>query len=189
MILSISTWWQALSGTEQMYWGIAILASLVFFIQVTLSLIGLDSDLEADFDTDADGGLGIISVRGIIAFLMFFGWGGVASLSAGVRPPQALMIGFLCGFLAMVAVGYIFAKLLTLQETGTIRLGKVIGQIGEIYLKVPGDNKGMGKIHLSIEGKIMEFDAMTSYDTIPTGAEAEVLSIEGDNIMIVKASN
>ncbi len=74
-LLSIQTWWQALSGPEQIYWGIAIIASLLFFVQMIFSFVGIDSELDIDLD-DADAGIGIFSVKGIISFFMFFGWGG-----------------------------------------------------------------------------------------------------------------
>ncbi len=185
MILSITTWWEALSSAEQIYWGIAIVASAIFIIQTTLTLIGLDSDVDFDVD-DLDTGFSVFSVRSVIAFFVFFGWGGVAALASGLRPPQALMIAFLIGFLAMVAIAYVFFKLLQLQESGTVDVKSAISREAEVYLTIPGHKEGIGKIHVDVEGKMMEFDAVTADSTILTGSIVRVKNVDRENVMLVE---
>lgn len=185
MTLSNVVWWESLSSAEQLYWGIAIIASIFFLIQISLSFIGLDAELDIDID-DADGGFSIFSIKGIISFLMFFGWGGVGALASGFGSPQALMIAFLTGFLAMVAVGYVFGKLLSLQETGTVDIYNAINQKAEVYLTIPGNKEGIGKIHLNLEGKTMEFDAVTTSTSLTTGTLVKVKKIGVDNVMLVE---
>ncbi len=186
MLLSITGWFTALNQSEQIFWGIALIATALFLIQAVLSLIGLDSDVEAEFD-DFDGGFALISLRSIIAFLMFFGWGGVVSLYQGMSVPQTLMIAFLTGFIAMLGVAYLFAQMLKMQESGTVKLSNVIKQFAEVYLTIPGHESGKGKIQVSVEGKIMEFDAVTSADEIITGEKVQVLEILDENVMLVKS--
>jgi hypothetical protein len=185
-MLSISTWWTALSSVEQIYWGIAIIASILFAIQMIISFIGLDADLDSDVGFDHDSGFSIISVRSLIAFFMFFGWGGIGALSSGFRAPQVAMIAFLIGFLAMVAVAYVFAQLLRLQESGTIDINEAIDKEGEVYLTIPGNKGGVGKISISLSGKTMEFDAVTTQDTLVTGIKVKVKNIDKENVMLVE---
>jgi hypothetical protein len=186
-ILSVQGWWHALSGAEQIYWGIALVASALFVIQLLLSFVGVDSDLDLDLD-DGDAGIGIFSIKGLISFFMFFGWGGIVALGAGLRTPQVLMIAFLVGFLAMVAVAYVFSKLLGLQESGTVEIAGAVGQEAEVYLSIPGSKSGLGKIHLKVAGKIMEFDAVTTGHTLSYGASVIVKDIDSDNVMLVEAA-
>lgn len=176
-----------LSSPEQMYWGIALIASVVFAFQLLLSLIGLDTEISdgVDFD-EIDGGFSIFSFRGIVSFFLFFGWGGVVALSNGFTAPKALMIAFLIGFLAMVAIAYVFAQMLRLQESGTVKLATAIGEQGEVYLTIPGHKNGIGKIHLKLEGKTMEFDAVTDKTTIINGSMIKVKNIDRDNVMLVE---
>lgn len=188
MLLTINTWWQALSGSEQLYWGIAIVATLLFVIQMALSFIGLDSELDLDLD-DGDAGVGVFSIKGFISFFMFFGWGGVGALASGFRAPQALMIAFLIGFLAMIAVAYVFAKLLKLQESGTININNAIDKEGEVYLTIPPSKEGLGKIHIKIAGKLMEFDAVTTGHSLMNGTAVKVKKIDIDNVMLVEPIN
>lgn len=187
VILSVQSWWHTLSGAEQIYWGIALVASALFIFQLLLSFVGVDSDLDMDLD-DGDAGIGIFSVKGLISFFMFFGWGGIVALGAGLRTPQVLMIAFLIGFLAMVAVAYVFSKLLGLQESGTVDIVDAIGELAEVYLTVPGSKEGLGKIHLKVGGKIMEFDAVTTGHTLSYGTSVIVKNVDSDNVMLVEAA-
>lgn len=186
MMLSIPTWWAALSSVEQIYWGLAIVASIFFAIQMIISFVGLDADLDSEVSFDHDSGFSLISVRSLIAFAMFFGWGGIGALSAGFRAPQVAMIAFLIGFLAMVAVAYVFAQLLKLQESGTVDINEALEKEGEVYLTIPGNKAGLGKISLSLSGKTMEFDAVTAQDTLPTGMKVKVKNIDKGNVMLVE---
>jgi len=183
--LSINLWWEALGSTNQIFWGIAIISSIIFVFQLIMSFSGLDTDLEADFDSG--DGLGIISVRTMLAFATFFGWGGVAALHEGFSPPKAYMIAFLCGFLAMVGLAYLFAKLLTFQESGTVDVLDAIRREGEVYLKIPKAAMGKGKIHVELGEKLMEFDAISDGEAIPTGARIKIKDVLNENVMLVTA--
>ncbi len=99
------------------------------------------------------------------------------------------MIAFLIGFLAMVAVAYVFSKLLRLQETGTVNVDSALGQTGEVYLTIPGAKQGLGKIHLKLAGKLMEFDAVTTGHTLTNGTMVTVKRIGADNVMLVEAGS
>ena len=99
-------WWDSLSLISQIFACIAIPTTLVLAIQTVLMLIGLDGDgagdIDGDLSLDHDGifgedvpmgdpdpsgldGLRIFSVRGIIAFLVVFGWVGLVMDSAGAQ--------------------------------------------------------------------------------------------------------
>ena len=184
-LLSLSDWWIALTGTEQFYWSIALVASIIFIIQLLVTFIGLDADLEADID---DGtGFGLISFRTLIAFATFFGWGGVVALNQGFSPPKALMVAFLFGFIAMVALAFLLAQLFKMQESGTIDTYNAISKTGEVYIPIPAAKNGTGKIHIEIAEKIMEFDAVSEGEKLKTGVRVKVLDVLKDNTMLVKA--
>lgn len=187
-MLWITGWWTSLDQSHQIFWGIAIIATALFLIQVILSLIGLGADLEADFD-DIDGGFSLISFRSVIAFLMFFGWGGVVSLYQGFDVSKAVMIAVLTGFLAMLGVAYLLAQMLKMQESGTVNLSTTIREFADVYLTIPGKKKGLGKIHIPIDGKTMEFNAMTAFNEIGTGERVQVMEIMENNVMLVRPIN
>ena len=190
MILSFQQWWADLSQAHQVFYGIAAISSGLFLFQLLISLIGFDSDTDFDdVDLDAhdiDGGFSIFSIRGIIAFFMFFGWGGVAALYQGFNPAQASMVGFLIGFLAMVAVAFVIAQVLKLQESGTVPVDSAISHEGDVYLTIPGRKEGKGRIQIEMEGKTMEFEAITADEAIETGRKIRVVDVLKNNVMVVQ---
>jgi len=185
LLITITSWWEALGSTEQIYWGIALISTSIFVVQLFLSFIGVDAEVEADLD--GGDGLGLISFRSFIAFSTFFGWGGVGALSEGFGSAQALMIAFLCGFIAMVTLAYMLAKLFKMQESGTVDIYDAISKEAEVYLRIPEAKDGKGKVHVNVEDKLMEFDAISDAGPIATGSKVKVKDILNDNVMLVTA--
>ncbi len=164
----------------------------------------VDVDTAVDFDTDADGvfgdelpegdidpsgldGLRIFSVRGIIAFFVVFGWTGIALDSAGVHPILSTVIGIIAGFLMMVLVAFIFRAIMKLENNGNIDNRNALGVAGTVYLKIPANREGVGKVNVMIQGALCERDAVTDSDeALPTGSEIVVTALSGQNTLVVR---
>jgi hypothetical protein len=59
----------------------------------------------------------------------------------------------------------------------------------ETYLRIPAKKGGYGKIQMSIQGSVHEFNAVTSEsEEIATGAIVEVIEVLNGNIMLVKSA-
>lgn len=195
LLLVFGDWWSSLDGTQQMFWGISIIFSVLFVIQFVLSLIGLDFDTDADFEmgTDLDGGIDLdpsftlFSVRSIIAFFTFFGWTGVLALNAGMGTTMAVIMASVSGFAAMVLVGYVMYSFLNLEEAGNVDMNEALFEVGEVYLTIPGGKQNKGKIHIHIQGVMNEMDALTEGKTLTTGAKIRVVEILDDNIFLVES--
>jgi len=197
ILLILGDWWNSLSGAEQVFWAIAIVFTVLFIIQFVLSLIGLDFDGDADFDISTDAGdagggysldadFTLFSVRSIIAFFTFFGWTGVLVLGKGVKTWIALSAASLSGLVAMFIVGYMMYLFSKLTQEGNINIKNAINNTGEVYLTVPANKKGFGKIHLKIQGAFRELDAVTNGDALPTGASVRIVEVLEDNLLLVE---
>ncbi len=208
-------WWNSLSTFSQVLSCMAIPATLILLIQTVLMLIGLgddgldadvpDSDI-GDIDTDiSDGvfgdgevvdgdldpsgldGLRIFSVRGIIAFFVVFGWVGIALDSAGLAPVLSTLIGVVSGFVMMVLIALLFRAIMRLESDGNVDNRNALGVSGTVYLKIPANREGMGKVNLMIQGSYCERDAVTDEsEALPTGSEVVVMSLSGENTLVVK---
>ena len=196
-LLVFGDWCSSLNGTQQMFWGISIIFSVLFVIQFVLSLIGLDFEGETDFDvstdSDTNGGYNLdpsftlFSVRSIIAFFTFFGWTGLLTLNAGLGTTMAVMCGSASGFLAMVIVGYMMYLFSKLGESGNVDLNDALFQTGEVYLTIPAGKRAVGKIHINIQGTMKEMDAITEGKTLSTGATIRVVEIVDENLLLVES--
>ena len=188
---SISEWWATLTAAHQVFWFIAIVFSVLFFIQFILVLLGVDSH---DGDMDVDGGetgdfeheFSALSVRSIIAFFTFFGWTGVLTINNGLSVWVAIIMASVAGLAAMFIVAYLMYKFAQLEQSGTLNLYNALDQEGEVYLPIPEGRKGRGKIHLKVDGRMREMDAVTDGLELKTGSTIKVVEILDDNVLKVE---
>ncbi len=196
-LLTIGSWWSTLSGTQQLFWSIAIVSSVLFVIQFVFSLIGVDLDTDAEIDVGGadmddtgyslDESFSIFSTRSIIAFFTFFGWTGVLTLNAGGSTMTALIAASLSGIAAMFLVAYLMWQFAKLTQEGNVDINTALFKSGEVYLTIPPKNEGQGKVHINIQGVLKEVDAITDSDNpIPTGSFIKVVEVVKNRILVVK---
>ena len=208
-------WWNALDTMSHVFYCIAIPATLVLLIQTILMFIGIGNDSEgfgediADGDVDnidyaesgifgEDGveetpaisgleGRRIVTVRGIIAFFVVFGWVGVVMQETGVHFAVTLAVAFASGFAMMVALALLFKAVLKLRNDGNTDNRNAIGTSGKVYLTIPPARSGVGKVDIMLQGSYVERNAVTDdAEAIPTGAEIVVIGLSGQVDLIVR---
>ena len=193
-LLAINQWWDMLSPAHQVFWFIAIVFSVLFLIQFVLLIIGLEAESPDGFDHSFDHEnpeheFSALSVRSIIAFFTFFGWTGVLALHNQMSVLVAVGLAALVGLIAMFLVAYLIYKFSQLEQSGTLNIYDALDQPGEVYLPVPGLQKGQGKIHIKISGTIRELDAVTDGDPLKTGTIVKVVEILDHNVLRVEQLN
>jgi len=189
--ISINQWWDALSSAHQVFWFIAIVFSVLFFIQFILLVIGIDSDSADGLDTESDINsleheFSALSGRSIIAFFTFFGWTGVLIMGNQLGVWIAVALASVAGLMAMFIVAYLMFKFAQLEQSGTLNFYHALDQPGEVYLPIPANQDGKGKIHLLIDGRSREMDAVTDGDALKTGTAVKVTGILEDNTLKVE---
>ena len=148
-----------------------------------------DGILEADADPDPTGltDLRIFSVRGIIAFLVVFGWVGVVLDIAGAMFGITLLIATVCGFAMMLLLAFLMRAVMKLRSDGNIDNRNALGVSGKVYLTVPAARTGEGKVNILIQGAYVEREAVTDeVEPIPTGSEIVVIGLSGQTTLVVK---
>lgn len=189
--VKMDTWWGSLGNSLQIFWGIAIVTSAVMAVQLVLMLLGFDgdSDVDMDTDTDLDGGDGgnILSVRTITAFFAGFGWSGVACLDAGYSLLTTLLISTAVGSVFMLGVFALMRFLYGLRYSGTLDYRNAIGEIGSVYLPVPGEMSGPGKVEVLVQGRLRVVDAFNkSADSLPNRSRVKVVDVIDQNTLVVE---
>jgi hypothetical protein len=120
---------------------------------------------------------GILSFRTITAALAFFGLSGLAARSAQASLPTVLIVSIGSGVAALFAVYWMMRVLYNLRAEGTVRILGAIGQHGNVYLRVPANRSGNGKIQFNLQNRTMEYLAVTSGPELPTGAKVVVVGV------------
>ncbi len=187
--------WSEVGMFEQVFWIVTIPATVIFLILLVLTVFGGDADADVDVDTDIDSDLAsgdyipfqFLSLKNIVAFFTVFGWSGIGFIHAGFASWLVILLATLCGFLMMLSMATLFYFMSKLAESGTLKMKNAIGKLGEVYLVIPGDRGGMGKVQLNVQGSMRTLDAITDdKETIPTSSIIEVLDVIDDHILLVK---
>jgi hypothetical protein len=128
---------------------------------------------------------GVITFRTMVAALAFFGLGGLAAEYATWERGSTMLLALACGAAAMFLVHGIMRGLHRLSEDGTVRIGSSVGEIGSVYLRIPGQRSGVGKVTVNVQGRSMEFEAVTSHAALPTGARVIVTDVlDGETVEV-----
>jgi len=130
--------------------------------------------------------VGMLSFRTIVAALTFFGLAGMASLSAGTTSVTAVVVALAAGAAAMYGVYWMMRGLYLLKAEGTARIDRAVGQEATVYLRVPPQNSGSGKIQINLQNRTMEYSAVTGGDEIPTGARVVVVQVVNPSTVAVE---
>lgn len=172
-------------------WIIAIIVSLIFIIQLILTLIGMDSSdgIDADFDGDMDGGVApfqLFSFRNLTNFLIGFSWGGIAFYDKIGNRFLLTLVALLIGVGMLFLFFFIIRQIMKLAQDNSMKMESAIGEICEVYLTIPGNGKGKGKVHVKVNQTLRELDAMTDGETIPTGSMVKVVEVMNESIFKVE---
>jgi len=197
----IATWWADLSPVMKLLWGVTLTATLIFIIQTVMTFLGADADgtdFDLDVDTSLDGtdlsnidsGANLYTFRNFVNFFLGFGWTAII-LQPSVKSTAVLVIiSVLVGVALVALVMYMFKWLYSMQQSGNINVYKAaVGCQGKCYLRIPGERAGEGKVQITIQGAVREYDAVTDGDEIKTGASVKVLEAIDGNTLLVEELN
>jgi hypothetical protein len=168
-----------------LFWGCLLLGGAVTVLQFGATVIGLDHDLHADAHDTASDGLNLFSIRAIGAGLAFFGLAGVTGARSGFGELLSFVGAFAAGGLAVLGVAITMRAMLRLNSDRTFRLEGAVGSSGNVYLRIPRARSGTGKVHLSVQQRIMELDAVTPADAIDTGTRVLVIDVIAPATVVV----
>lgn len=160
----------------------------------------IDGNLPADHDTslghaaDADYQhpdstwlFGVLSFRTLIAAAAFFGVGGKTALSAGMSPPAALTIAIVLGLAAMYGMYWLMQTMSKLTSSGNERINASVGRHATVYVPIPADGAGVGKIHVTLQNRTVEYQAVSEEsEPLRTGETVEVIEIKNSDTVAVR---
>ena len=194
----MTEWWTSLDLFMKILWCIAIASSLIFIIETVLTFIGADVEMDMDTDFDMpDGGfegdpsMNLYTFRNLVNFLLGMSWTAILLQEQIASKALLMAIAFAVGALLVFAVMMMFKGLSKMQQSGNIDLYKVaVGCNGKVYLTVPAERKGSGKVQISINDSIREYDALTdSEDDLKTGTSIKVVEVLDASTLLVEEIN
>ncbi len=198
---------------EMFYRWCAIVAGTMLFGQFLLSLLGIGHDHEGlevgglgsdgidDIGVDHDG-LGdhaadvpdgdhdgirfasFLSLRAIVASVAIFGLTGIAA-SREYDPTLAFSMATAAGIAVLFLVGWLMNTFYGLATDGTIHIEQTMGMPGRVYVKIPGEASGQGRVTVLVGERTVEFQAVTPEEELPTGTAVIVTNVLDDKLIEV----
>ena len=210
-------WWTSLDATMKILWAITLSASLIFVIQTVMTFLGA-ADIGGDFDintdtdfsgdipdvdggavdaggTDIDGtsghsGIGLLSFRNLVNFCLGFGW--TAVLLRGEISSSAVLfiLATIVGVGLVAGVMLLFKWISGMQQSGNIDVFKsAVDCVGKVYLAIPAERAGQGKVQITINNSVREYDAVTDGAALPTGSDIKVVEVLNASTLLVEEIN
>ena len=196
-------WFEGLSLFGQICLCFAVPSTIVLLVQIVLSLIGLSDggldlpdgaedalpdlpdDLEDFSPADLDG-FHIFTLRTVMAFFVSFGWMGVSLAGGSLSFAWQVVISVAFGLCMMALVALLMWGIFRLQADGTANNRNALGASGTVYLTVPAERVGHGKVNVMLQGAYVEREAVTDEQIpLPYGTEIVVVGVSGENTLVV----
>jgi len=128
----------------------------------------------------------ILTFRTIVAGIAFFGLAGLAGSASSLAGYATLLVALGAGLGAVYLVHEMMRALAKLRSEGTVYIGRAVGAVGTVYLTVPGNKAGAGKVTVVLQDRTMEYQAMTEYEELPTGTEVVITGLLGPGTVEVE---
>ncbi|GJM23184.1 MAG: hypothetical protein DHS20C15_30990 [Planctomycetota bacterium] len=183
---------------EAAWFGVpALLGSAIFLIRLILMLIAGDGDADlgddgsafAGDDGDSSDSFEILSIQGLAAFGMGFGWAGLGALNgAGWSTGTAITLGVAGGAGMVWLLALLLRGVHDLQSSGTVNMQGAVGTIASVYATVPEHKSGRGKVRVVIKNRERILNAITEGDALPTGTQVRVLTVDDTSTATVTSA-
>ena len=184
----------------------AIIGTIFFLLRLALMGVGGhvgDADIHTDVDVHADVHTGdaagdhhtdsseafkILSVQGIAAFLMGFGWGGLATLrSTDWSWITAMAVAVVCGIAFVWLLGILLKAVYSLQSSGNVSIRDTEGHEGSVYVTIPAKGEGRGRVRVVINNRERIYPAVSDGEQLPRNAQVRIIRANEDNTVTVVA--
>lgn len=173
----------------------ALFGTAIFLLRLILMLAGGHhggdfhdvhaADPHADH-SDSTGAFKAISFQTIMAFLMGFGWAGLAARHAmHLSFPSATLVALVGGVAMAWLLALILKGMSDLQASGNIALDATLGKEGEVYVSLPRHGEGQGQVKMVVADRLRIFNAISDSDPVPSQSRVRVVRVNPDNTLTV----
>lgn len=187
-------WWNEMTLVQQIFALIAIPSTLIMLIQAILLIVGvgggedidLDGDGDPDVEIDGDSGFALFSVRGVVSALAVMGWVAVALID-DMNDVLAIIIAVVAGLLTLIGTALLMRTFSRLQYSGNVDVENAVGKVGQVYIPIPAEAHGTGKVTITLQEQYVELDALTNAkEKLTTGTYVRVVAVDEARTLVVE---
>lgn len=175
---------------HNIYLFLGIFGTALLAIQFVLGMLGggdADADAaeisaEAGHDLADLHGLNLFSLKSIVSFVAFFGWGGF--FFGGESRTMGIAVAVICGAAMMFITALVISLMLKMQQSGNLDVEALPGRRGKIYLATPANREAGGVVTVILPGCTRQFPARSD-EELPTGTDVTVKAVLGGGVLLV----
>lgn len=176
-----------------MFW-MAVPSTVILVFQSVFTFIGMENynnDLPeiGDSASPADYSMShfpVLTIKNVIIFFSIFGWTGLAMKKAGAGDMVTIAVAIVAAIVVILLLTYMFYFINKLSEDNTLDVINAIGATGTVYLKIPAEMKGRGKVQAIFQGAQREIDAVTRGEELETGTMIKITEIIEETLVVVE---
>ncbi|MDR0555739.1 MAG: hypothetical protein LBG20_01850 [Holosporaceae bacterium] len=168
------------------YYFIVAVASTFLFVLKLFIFDVFDHADDAGHEAESGDTFSFLSIQSILAFLMGFGWIGLAAM-------REYQLDMLRSFALAIAVGALFTflsgllmgSIKKLEKSSSINLSKCVNESGKAYTKFASG--GAGQIQIVVNGRLSIVNAINvDDDEIEAFAQIKVTKVDKNVIYVQK---
>jgi hypothetical protein len=184
-----------LGGDAVTYAIMAGVGTFLFVLRLVLAMFGGDS---GDFDIDVDVAHGgshasdssftLFSLLSVMAFIMGTGWMGLACrIDWGLSRPVSVVIAVSFGVVMMFLASGLMFMTRRLNRNVSYDVQTAVGRTARVYMKIPPKGDGVGKVQVSVSGRLMTVNAVSAGPELAAFADVRVVGARDDETLVVEA--
>lgn len=178
-ILLLKTEWLADNWNQQIFWSIAVVASLLLVILTVYNLFSEDTEAEI---TDNPADFFQLDARMVLTFFTAFGWAAAIITKFDTSFQKALLYGILIGLITAFLTG-----VKRLPDWFAFKNSRtIVESTGKVLQSIPPHRAGMGKVHLDTRRLSAEVNAVTQGRELPIGSPVRVIGMLDDKTFLVE---
>ena len=161
-----------ITGVDVFFAAMAVIGTILFIIYFLLVMIGGVADgiadsipfLDINLEMDAEGVFHMLTIQGLLSFMMMFGIFGLAASQADQNAIIAILAGSIAGVASMWIVGKVFQAVASLETDGTVVHSEAIVAKGTVYRRIePGQT---GQVQVEFQSALRTCNAVAEDDTM-----------------------
>jgi hypothetical protein len=129
----------------------------------------------------------LLSLQTVLAFLMGFGWFGLACAEQWhLARPVAIMASLGFGFVMMLLAGTLTYYMRRLDRQAFYDVRSCVGTSGRVYLTIPEKGKGFGQVEVSCSGRRKIIQAASTGPGITSFTMVKIVGVDDLERLIVE---
>lgn len=169
-------------SVRQIFWSIAVIATLFLLIFLAWSLFGQGAQEEQD--TPRTRRLLRWNSRAVLIFFTVFGWAGTLLSYFDFPTVHLLLISLAVGFLFGLIP--LLVRLIFPDMNQPFKVKDALSSTGQVLQSIPPHRAGIGKVHLHLRQAPYELEAVTAGRELPPGMPVKVVAIIDEHTILVE---